>query len=194
MSKTNRDERPSVNRGEREEPENRQATEAQQDTLRADALPYSSEELEALLRQEALANALPNPPAIPGYHQVSLSTTNTYTPIQQYVRLGYVPVRREEHPQWNYLKQHSAEMPGDGIACNEMVLYKIADEAYQHIMRHIHHDRPNEEEERLKANIRNLKEGDDFRDSDGKSLVQEEGDGFKEMLEDRTVRRAPTFR
>ena len=190
MSKQGRDER-IVNRGERQEPDGREAAEAQQDDLRADALRADPAEIEAMLREEALANALPNPPQIPGWHQVWLSTTNTYTPIQQYVRLGYVPVKPEEHPQWQYLKQHGASHGGDVITCNEMVLYKIPNEAYQQIMRVVHHDRPNEEAERLRANIEQLKHGDEFRDSEGTSLVKEEGDGFGQVL-DRRVR-APNF-
>lgn len=189
MSKQ-RDER-IVQRGERDEPESRTPTEALGDPLRGEALPQSSEDLEALLRQEALANALPNPPRIPGWHQAWLSTTNTYTPIQQYLRLGYMPVKPEEHKEWAYLKQHSARDAADVISCNEMVLYKIPEPAYQQIMRVLHHDRPNEEEARLKANIDQMKQGDEFRDSEGNTLVREEGDGFAELL-DRRVR-APNF-
>ena len=190
MSKQNsRDER-IVNRGERDEPESRQPAEAVRADQRGEALPEHKEDLEALLRSEALANALPNPPAIPGWHQAWLSTTNTYTPIQQYVRLGYVPVKPEEHPEWQYLKQHGASHGGDIITCNEMVLYKVTEEAYQQIMRVIHHDRPMEEEERLRANINEMKHGTEFRDSEGTALVREEGDGF---VDERRVRAPGQF-
>ena len=185
----NRDER-IVNRGEREEPESRQAVEASRVDQRDEALPQNKLDVEALLREEALANALPNPPKLPGWHQCWLSTTNTYTPIQQYVRLGYVPVKPEEHAEWQYLKQHGAGHGGDTVTCNEMVLYKIPEEAYQQIMRVVHHDRPLEEERRMRANIEQLKTGDDFRDSDGKPLVREEGDGFEV---DRRVRAPSSF-
>ena len=178
-----KDQRP-VHRDERPEPAARASVEAQVDPIRSDALPPSAEELAAILREDAMANALPNPPKTPGVHYVWLSTTNTYTPIQHYVRLGYAPVRPEEIPQWQYLKQHSA-MIGDQITCNEMVLYKIAESSYQQIMRSIHHDKPNEEAEKLKANLEALKE--EARDSDGKGLLQEEGDGIASVL-DRRVR------
>lgn len=181
----NRDER-IVNRGEREEPEARSTPDAKEDPARAEALPVSPEELQAILRDDALANALPQPPAIPGWHQCWLSTTNQYTPVQHFIRLGYVPVKPEEVPGWQYLKQHSAQM-GDIVTCNEMVLYKIPEAAYQQIMKSLHHERPNAEAERLRANIDMMKEGGEFRDSEGNSLVKEEGDGFGAVL-DRRVR------
>lgn len=190
---TKKDDQRIVHRGERAEPENRQPSEAHEDEVRAEALPQSPEDLEALLRQEALANALPQPPAIPGWHQVWLSTTNTYTPIQQYTRLGYVPVKPEEHKQWAYLKTHSAQHGGDVVTCNEMVLYKIPEDAYQQIMRIVHHDRPNEEEDKLRANVEQMKDNSEFRDSDGKSLVEEEGDGFADQARDDRRVRAPRF-
>ena len=166
----------------------RAATEASRGDERDEALPQSSEDLEFLLRTEALSNALPKAPHLPGYHQVWLSTTNTYTPIQQYVRLGYVKVMPEEHKEWSYLKEHSAGHGGDGIFCNEMVLYKIPEEVYQRIMKVLHHDRPNEEAERLRANIDQLKHGDDFRDSEGKQLVQEEGEQEEIFRRERSVK------
>lgn len=191
MSK-NRDER-IVHRGERDDDEQRESVEASRGDAREDALPASSEELESLLRTDALSNALPKPPDLPGFHQIWLSTTNTYTPIQHYVRLGYVPVRPEEHPQWSYLKQHSAQHGGDGIACNEMVLYKVPMDVYQRIMKVLHHERPNEESERLRANIDQMKAGDDFRDSEGNALVQEEGDQELLAKQERLVK-APVFK
>lgn len=186
---TSRDER-IVNRGERDEPESRLPAEALRTDEREEALAPNPADLEALLREEALANALPNPPAITGWHQCWLSTTNTYTPIQHFVRLGYVPVKPEEHAQWQYLKQHGAQHGGDTISCNEMVLYKIPESAYQQIMRVLHHDRPMEEEARLRANVEQMKEGSTFRDSDGQSLVREDGDGFQE---ERRVRAPSRF-
>ena len=190
MSK-NRDER-QVHR-DRGEDDLREAVEASRGDQREEALPQSSDELENLLRTEALSNALPKPPPIEGFHQIWLSTTNTYTPIQQYARLGYVPVKPEEHKEWAYLKQHSAQHGGDGIFCNEMVLYKIPMDAYQRIMKVLHHDRPNEESERLRANIDQMKQGDDFRDSEGNALVHEEGEQEALFRAERTVK-APVFK
>lgn len=185
MSKS-RDER-IVSRGERDDGESHKSVEAARSDERDEALPPHREDIEALLRQEAMDNALPKPPELEGWHQVWLSTTNTYTPIQQYVRLGYVPVKPEEHPSWQYLKQHGASHGGDTITCNEMVLYKVPEEAYQDIMRVLHHDRPNEEEERLRANVEQMKVGSEFRDSEGTPLVRDEGDGFA-----RERKRAPS--
>ena len=188
MSK--RDER-IVNRGERDDGASHQSVDAVRQDGRAEALPEHKLDIEALLREEALANALPNPPKLDGWHQAWLSTTNQYTPIQQFVRLGYEPVRPEEHPHWQYLKQHGASHGGDTITCNEMVLYKVAEEAYQQIMRVLHHDRPLEEEEKLRANVESMKEDVQFRDSQGKPLISEEGDGF---ARERTVRAPDSFR
>ena len=186
----NRDER-IVNRGEREESDARESVEALRSDGREEALPTSREDLEAMLRTESMANALPNPPELPGFHQVWLSTTNQYTPIQQFVRMGYVPVQPHEHPQWSYLKQHGASHGGDTITCNEMVLYKVPEEAYQHIMRVLHHDRPLEEDDRLRSNIDQLKDSTEFRDRDGTPLVREEGDGF---AGERRVRAPASFK
>jgi hypothetical protein len=174
----------TVHRETPAEPDSRASTEAQADPIRGEALPPSAEELAALLREDAMANALPTPPKIPGWHSCWLSTTNTYTPIQHYIRLGYVPVKPEEIPAWQYLKQHSAQI-GDTITCNEMVLYKVTDSAYQQIMKTVHHDKPNAEAERLKANVDMMK--DEHRDSEGNQLIHEEGDGVGAVL-DRKVR------
>lgn len=176
---------------EREEPESRQSAEAQSDPVRSEALPPSSEDIANLLREDAMNNALPKPPALPGWHLCWLSTTNTYTPIQQYLRLGYVPVSRHEMPEWQWLKHNSAEHADGDIACNEMVLYKVPEGVYQQIMRVMHHDRPNSESERLKRNIDEMKHGSEYRDSEGNSLVKEEGDGFAAVMP--TPSRAPKF-
>ena len=188
MSK-NRDERP-VHRGERDDGDSHKSLDALRSDGRDEALPESREDIESLLRTEALANALPTPPKLDGWHQAWLSTTNTYTPIQQFQRLGYVPVKPEEHPEWQYLKQHGAQHGGDVITCNEMILYKVPEDAYQQIMRVLHHDRPNEEEERLRANVEQMKDSPDFVDRDGKALIQEEGDGFRK---ERRVRAPSSF-
>lgn len=181
---------------EREEPQNRLPSEAElaaaADPKRAEALPASSIDIEAMLREDAMNNALPKPPALPGWHLIWLSTTNTYTPIQHYARLGYVPVKQHEMPEWQWLKQHSAQDPAGDICVNEMVLYKIPDAAYQQIMRVMHHDRPNAEAERLKRSIEEMKGGSEYRDSEGNALVKEEGDGFAQVLDVRQ-RRAPKF-
>lgn len=155
-------------RKDREDSELRNITEA----FRSSPVSLTDEERATLLRDEAMNNALPNPPKIPGWHVVWLSSTNQYTPIQWYMRLGYVPVTREEMPEMSYLKAHSAEFSGF-VAVNEMVLFKIPEDAYQQIMREFHHDRPAQEEARLRSNIQKIKE-EVGQDSDGRGLVQEE--------------------
>jgi hypothetical protein len=154
------------------------------DAFRVTPSDISDEERANILRDEALNNALPNPPKMPGWHLAWLSTTNQYTPIQWYMRLGYVPVTKEEMPEMGHLKAHSAEMAGF-VSVNEMVLFKIPEDAYQQIMREFHHNRPNEEEGRLRENLEKIKAevGEDRR---GKSLVLEES-ATKELGE-RTAR------
>jgi hypothetical protein len=56
----------------------------------------SSDERRKMFRSEWMQEALPNPPAIPGFHLCWLSTTNQYDPIHKRVRLGYTPVKAED--------------------------------------------------------------------------------------------------
>lgn len=154
------------------------------DVFRITPVNISEEERATILRDEALNNALPNPPKIPGWHLAWLSTTNQYTPIQWYMRLGYVPVPKEEMPEMNHLKAHSAEMAGF-VSVNEMVLFKIPEDAYQQIMREFHHNRPNDEEGRLRENINKIKD-EVGEDRQGRQLVDVES-ATKELGE-RTAR------
>lgn len=118
-------------------------------------------------------------PAIPNdskYHYCWLSTTNPSDPIYRRLRVGYEIVKADEMPTFgeqNRIK--SGEFEGC-IAINEMVLAKIPLRLYDEIMRIVHFDRPNEEEELLKANI--VK---DEEDSSGKQLGKVEGEGFNKL-------------
>ncbi len=153
---------------------------------RENSARITDEEREHLLREEAMSNSLPNPPPIPGMHLMWASTTNQYTPVQWYLRLGYEPVKPEEVPGMDHLKEHSGEFAGF-VCCNEMVLMKIEEQAYQQIMKAYHHDKPNEEGERLRVNVELLKQ-EAGEDSKGNPLVREEGDGFSNVV-DRRARR-----
>jgi hypothetical protein len=134
-------------------------------------IAVTDEDRDAILRDEAMNNSLPNLPTIPGWHTVWLSTTNQYTPIQWYQRLGYVPVSHEDVPGMDGIKVHSGEMSGF-VSINEMVAYKIPDDAYQQIMRVHHHERPNSEAERMQASFRAIKETTGV-DSAGNSVARE---------------------
>lgn len=125
--------------------------------------------------REFTQEALPTPPNQPGWHFCWLSTTNQYDPIYKRARLGYVPVKAEELPEFNHLRVKSGEYEGC-VSINEMLLFKIPQELYQEIMEEYHHNMPMEEEERLRSNaVPNEK------DSHGRQLGIVEGEGFNEL-------------
>jgi hypothetical protein len=140
----------------------------------ADEALTSSQERRKMFR-EFSQEALPTPPAIPGWHYCWLSTTNQYDPIHKRTRMGYEPVKAEELPDFSNFRVKSGEFEGL-ISVNEMVLFKIPADIYQEIMEEYHHNMPLEEEERIKANAV-LPE----RDSNGKQLGTVEGDGIGSM-------------
>jgi hypothetical protein len=138
----------------------------------ADASLVSSQERRKMFR-EFSQEALPTPPAIPGWHFIWLSTTNQYDPIYKRERMGYEPVKAEEVPGYTNYRVKSGEFEGL-VAVNEMLLFKIPQDIYQEIMEEYHHNMPLEEEEMLKANIEKMAD----RDSSGKRLGSIEGDGI----------------
>lgn len=130
-----------------------------------------SEERRRMFRSEFLQEALPTPPAIPGFHLCWFSSTNQYDPIHKRMRLGYEPVKADELPGFEHMKVKAGEHVGF-VACNEMLLFKIPEEIYQEIMLEQHHYAPLEEAEKIKIQQEQLL---DQRDSGGRSLVQIEG-------------------
>lgn len=102
-------------------------------------------------RDEWTQEALPNIPKVPGWHYCWLSATNQWDPIPRRVRMGYVPVKAEEVPEYIHLSMKSGEWAGC-IGINEMVLFKCPMERYQQIMMHFHHDAPLEEEASIREN------------------------------------------
>jgi len=144
----------------------------------------SIDELEQLVRTEFEQTALPNPPAIPGYHLCWLTTTSTYDSIEKRHRLGYTPVRRSEVPNFESTGKSSLQQFEGCVSCNEMVLHKITEPRYQAIMRYFHHKRPLEDEAAILAKIKNGNAAE--RDSTGRALGETEGDGI-ETLERRVA-------
>lgn len=137
--------------------------------------------------REFSQEALPTPPAIPGWHFCWLSTTNQYDPIYKRMRMGYEPVKAEDSEalkEFEHLRLKSGEYEGC-IAVNEMVLFKIPQEIYQEVMEEYHHNMPLEEEERIKSNALT-----NDRDSHGRKLGQVEGEGYNDMASRIPV---PTF-
>jgi hypothetical protein len=175
-------------------PEVRGDFSARQDAaIRTDA-DVDTEELEQLLRDEFEQTSLPSPPPIPGFHLTWLNKTGTYDPLQRRLRLGYVPVRQSEMPQFD--PSSSASVSGnqrdDGdILCNEMILCKIPEARYQAMMRQFHHKRPLEDEAGIVARLADEK----LSDKEGNALQAPE-EGFlklRERVRNSTNARAPVF-
>ncbi len=129
---------------------------------------------------------LPTPPSVPGWHFCWLSTTNSVDPIHVRMKLGYEPAKASDIPSLSQYKVTQGEFDGC-IACNEMILFKIPEEAYQELMLISHHERPLGMETEIRSVMeRNAAE----RDSSGKDLGSVEGDGFANLA--RRVK-TPTF-
>lgn len=135
----------------------------------------SSEERRRMFRSEWLQEALPTPPAIPGFHLCWLSATNQYDPIHKRVRMGYIPVKAEELPGFENYRVKAGEQEGF-VACNEMLLYKIPEDVYQDAMAEMHHYAPLDEQEKIKMQQEQFVSS--ARDSNGKALIQVENDGI----------------
>lgn len=149
---------------------NRGNTRAMEDRPITEDRILSDSERRAMLRNEFLHEALPNPPALAGFHMMWLSTTHQYDTIQKRMRLGYQMVKAEEVPGFETLKIKSGQFEG-GVAVNEMVLFKIPLETYNTYMEEFHHNMPLEEEGKLKDMV------DQAKALPG-GLVREVGDGM----------------
>lgn len=179
--------------GEGEDARLRRAADGQRRTRAADSDPREDAGLatprgnDLSFRDEFTQEALPKPPEIPGFHCCWLSTTNQWDPIPRRVRMGYVPVRPDEVPGFEYMTQKSGQWEGM-IGINEMLLYKVPVDVWKRIMTEFHHNAPINEE----SGIRNsaLAVAEELHDSDGKSLVRLE-EGMETL--GRQPRRKPGF-
>jgi len=149
---------------------------ADQSRLGAETVTVSSTERRKMFR-EFIQEALPTPPAVPGWHFVWLSTTNQYDPIYKRQRMGYESVKAEELPGYENYRVKSGEFEGL-ISVNEMILFKIPSDFYQEIMEEYHHNMPMEEEERLRSNAIGNES-----DSHGRKLggFDKDDEGFRSM-------------
>lgn len=134
----------------------------------------TAKESRKAFRSEWVQEALPTPPAIPGYHLCWLSTTSSYDPIHKRIRMGYTPVKAEELEGFDTYRVKSGEHTGF-VACNEMLLYKLPEEIYQEIMAEFHHNAPLEEQDKIKVQLEQIQGA---RDSNGRKLGAIEGDGM----------------
>jgi len=148
----------------------------------------STQERRKMWSEEWTQSALPKLPELDGWHLCWLSTTNSYDSIDKRIRLGYVPVKSDEMPGYEDYKVKSGEHVGY-ISCNEMLLFKLPMDVYQEVMTHMHHDKPREEEDKIRVQVEQLQGA---RDSRGKSLVGVEGDGMDNFT-NQSNRRSPVF-
>lgn len=112
----------------------------------------------SMRRDEFLHNVLPDLPKIPGYHCCWLSTTNQSDSIQNRMRLGYVPLKKEDIVNSGYEMLEIKEGQYEGyIGCREMIAFKLPKDLYEHYMEELHHIAPNEEDEKLNALVEDLK-------------------------------------
>lgn len=133
----------------------------------------STQERKKMWSEEWTQSALPKLPSLDGWHLCWLSTTNSYDSIDKRMRLGYVPVKADELPGYEDYRVKSGEHVGY-ISCNEMLLFKLPMDIYQEVMTHMHHDKPREEAEKIKIQQESLQ----GRDSNGRPLLNVEGEGF----------------
>ena len=148
----------------------------------------SAQERRKMWSDEWTQSALPNVPGIPGWHLCWLSSTNGYDTIDKRMRLGYVPVTADELPGFDNFRVKAGENVGK-IACNEMLLFKLPMDIYQDVMTQLHFEAPMDEEEKIRAQVENLQGA---KDSNGRRLVQKEGDGMGRFDQQQT-NRAPIF-
>ena len=164
-------------------------TRASEDASRAapEGKFMSAQERRKMWSDEWTQSALPKVPELPGWHLCWLSTTNSYDSIDKRMRLGYVPVQADEFPGFDNYRVKAGEQTGF-IACNEMILYKLPMEIYQEAMLQMHHELPMDEADKVRLQVEQLQGN---RDSNGKSLVNVEGEGFGEF--DRNNVKLPVF-
>ena len=147
----------------------------------------SSQERKKMWSDEWTQSALPKLPEFVGWHLCWLSTTNSYDSIDKRIRLGYVPVKSEELPGYEDYRVKSGEHVGY-ISCNEMLLFKLPMDVFQDYMVEMHHDRPRDEAEKVRVQLESLQ---GQRDSNGKSLVNVEGEGLGSL--DNQPSKMPVF-
>lgn len=147
----------------------------------------SAQERRKMWSEELTQSALPKLPNMDGWHLCWLSTTNSYDSIDKRMRLGYVPVKADELPGYEDYKVKSGEHVGF-ISCNEMLLFKLPMDIYQDVMTYHHHDKPREEAEKVRVQMENLQ---GTRDSNGRSLVNVEGEGIGSLEQQPT--KTPVF-
>lgn len=107
-------------------------------------------------RDEFRSNILPDPPEVPGYKLIWLSTTHNGDTIPERMRRGYEPVKIEDVPGYESWQMKSGDWVGF-IGVREMLLFKIRNEQWAEDMQYLHHDAPMDEEQGIKQDIMGIK-------------------------------------
>ena len=158
------DEREADERGyqERDATENREVTEADRLEMFRDSLDQS---------------ALPDLPPMPGYHLIWLSKSNPRDTIEWRLRLGYELLTYDMTPGWRGGSLKTGELSGM-VEINEMVAARLPLRLYNMYMKEVHHTKPLQDEEKLRANISLMKQEAERRGS-----MVEEGDGTAQIVQ-----------
>lgn len=147
------------------------------DPIRDDKhINVSDDDFEELLRGGFNDARLPNPPKMEGWHLCWLTTQSSSDPLHKRLRLGYIPVRSSEMPEFDPSNGQKLSGHEDFVTCNEMILCKFPMDRYQRYMQMFHHQKPLEDEEGVVAQAKRNDE-----DSSGRRLQEEEGDGISDM-------------
>lgn len=143
-----------------------------------DRLTADEQDALAIFMESLQQSVLPDLPKIPGFHVCWLTTSNLRDTIAYRERIGYSPVRRAEVHGWQVPNLKTGEVD-DLIRVNEMVAYKIPMRLFERMMEELHHRRPQQEEEKLRANVERQKQA---LEQVG-SRVVEVGDGTAEIVQ-----------
>lgn len=112
----------------------------------------------AEFRAKFMESVLPNLPAPPGMHPFWASTTHQQQTIASLVRMGYTPIRKSDIPGWDLATGIETGEYAGCIGMKEMIAFMLPEFLYQEYMMINHHERPLEEEDKLKANLAHMNE------------------------------------
>lgn len=174
--------RQSTGRGRREPPQagmdQREAAERGFDDREAtqDRELNEDERLE-MFRDALEQSCLPDLPPMPGYHLIWLSTTNQRDTIAWRTRLGYELITSDMIPGWRGDSTKAGSLP-NVVSINEMVAARIPIRLFNMYMAEVHHNKPLQDEEKLRANISLMKQ-----QAEEYGSVIDEGDGTRNIVQ-----------
>ena len=125
----------------------------------------------ALFRQRQFQSVLPNPPEMPGYRTIWLTTESPSDSIADRQSIGYQLVTWGEVRGWAHANANVEAQAGEPVRVKEMVLAKISERLWREYMHINHHEKPASQDEAILTGIENMN-----AQGRGKtSLVEEEG-------------------